>query len=151
MATPAGTDANKDLVRAYTQTVFNDHHTDRAAEFLARDVTWHGGTLGTMDGVDNVAALVRGIIEALPDLTATEQDIIAEGDTVAVRYVVEATHTGTCSGSRRRAAACAGTPSTSIASPTARSSRNGPATTCWPFSSTWGRTPRRGWAEDHDH
>ena len=78
----------------YTQTVFNDHHTDRAAEFLARDVTWHGGTLGTMDGVDNVAAMVRGIIAALPDLTATEQGIIAEGDTVAVRYVVEATHTG---------------------------------------------------------
>ena len=94
MATPAGVEANKNLVRAYTQTVFNDHHTDRAAEFLARDVTWHGGTLGTMDGVDNVAAMVRGIIEALPDLTATEQDIIAEGDTVAVRYVVEATHTG---------------------------------------------------------
>ena len=145
MATPAGIEANKKLVRAYTQTVFNDHHTDRAAEFLARDVTWHGGTLGTMDGVDNVAAMVRGIIDALPDLTATEQDIIAEGDTVAVRYVVEATHKGmTFSGSRRRAAACAGTPSTSIASPTARSSRNGSATTCWQSSSTWGRTPRRG-------
>ena len=94
MATPAGINANKDLVRAYTQTVFNAHHTDRSAEFLARDVTWHGGTLGSMDGVDNVAALVRGILDALPDLTATEQDIIAEGDTVAVRYVVEATHTG---------------------------------------------------------
>jgi predicted ester cyclase len=37
---------------------------------------------------------VRGFIEALPDLTATEQDIVAEWDTVAVRYVVEATHKG---------------------------------------------------------
>ena len=94
MSIPAGIEANKDLVRTYNQTVFNEHRTDRAAEFLARDVKWHGGTLGTMDGVDNIAAMVRGIINALPDLTATEQAMVAEGDTVAVRYVVEATHTG---------------------------------------------------------
>ena len=94
MSTPAEIDANKELVRTYTQTVFNEHHTDRAADFLARDVKWHGGTLGTVEGLDNVAGLVRGFIEALPDLTATEQGIVAEGDTVAVRYVVEATHTG---------------------------------------------------------
>jgi hypothetical protein len=78
MSTPAGIEANKALVRTYTQTVFNDHHTNRAAEFLARDVKWHGGTLGTMDGADHVAGLVRGIIAALPDLTATGQDIVEE-------------------------------------------------------------------------
>jgi predicted ester cyclase len=47
-----------------------------------------------VDGLDNVAALLRGFIDALPDLTATEQGIVAEGDTVAVRLVVEATHKG---------------------------------------------------------
>ena len=87
-------EANKRLVRTYTQTIFNEHHTDRASDFLSRDVKWHGGTLGTAEGVDNVAALVSGFIAALPDLTATEKDIVAEGDTVAVRYVVEATHQG---------------------------------------------------------
>jgi predicted ester cyclase len=98
MATPADADANleanKALVRAYSAIVFNGHQPDRASEFLAPDVKWHGGTLGTVDGVDNVAALVSGIIDGLPDLTATEQDMVAEGDTVAVRYVVEGTHTG---------------------------------------------------------
>jgi steroid delta-isomerase-like uncharacterized protein len=94
MSTLTGIEANKELVRTYTQTVFNEHHTDRASDFLAREVKWHGGTLGTAEGLDNVAALVRGFIDALPDLTATEQDIVAEGDTVAVRYVVEATHKG---------------------------------------------------------
>ena len=87
-------EANKKLVRTYTQTVFNQHHTERASDFLAREVKWHGGTLGTAEGLDNVAALVSGFIAALPDLTATEKDIVAEGDTVAVRYVVEATHKG---------------------------------------------------------
>jgi predicted ester cyclase len=92
MFTLTGIEANKALVRTYTQTGFNEHHTDRASDFLAREVKWHGGTLGTAEGLDNVAALVRGFIDALPDLTATEQDIVAEGDTVAVRYIVEATH-----------------------------------------------------------
>jgi predicted ester cyclase len=87
-------EANKELVRAYTRTVFNEHQTDRASEFLAPEVKWHGGILGTMDGLANVAALLRGFVGALPDLTATEQDLVAEGDTVAVRYVVEATHKG---------------------------------------------------------
>jgi predicted ester cyclase len=94
MSTLTGIEANKELVRTYTQTVFNEHHTDRASDFLAREVKWHGGTLGTAEGLDNVAALVGGFIEALPDLTASEQDIVAEGDTVAVRYIVEATHKG---------------------------------------------------------
>jgi len=87
-------EANKELVRAYTRTVFNEHQTDRASEFLAPEVKWHGGTLGTVDGLANVAAMLRGFVGALPDLTATEQDLVAEGDTVAVRYVVEATHKG---------------------------------------------------------
>ena len=94
MSTATEIEANKKLVRTYTQTVFNQHHTERASDFLALEVKWHGGTLGTAEGVDNVAALVSGFIAALPDLTATEKDIVAEGDTVAVRYVVEATHQG---------------------------------------------------------
>jgi predicted ester cyclase len=93
-ATPAGIEANKELVRTYTQTVFNEHRTDRAADFLAPDVKWHGGTLGTIEGRDNVAVMLVGFIGALPDLRATEQDMVGEGDTVAVRYVVEATQKG---------------------------------------------------------
>jgi len=38
--------------------------------------------------------LLRGFIGALPDLNAQEQDIVAQGDAVAVRFVVEATHQG---------------------------------------------------------
>ena len=94
MSATNGIEANKELVRTYTQTVFNEHRTDRASEFFAPDVEWHGGTLGTVEGADNVAAVVSGFIAALPDLAASEQSIVAEGDTVAVRYVVEATHQG---------------------------------------------------------
>jgi hypothetical protein len=58
MFTLTGIEANKAHVRTYTQTGFNEHHTDRASDFLAGEVKWHGGTLGTAEGLDNVAALV---------------------------------------------------------------------------------------------
>ncbi len=38
--------------------------------------------------------MLRGIIGALPDLNAAEQDLVATGNSVAVRYVVEGTHQG---------------------------------------------------------
>lgn len=87
-------EANKELVRGFIQTVFNNHRTDRAPEFLAPQAKWHGGNLGTVEGAANISGLLQGVIAALPDLKATEQNIVAEGDTVAVRLVVEATHKG---------------------------------------------------------
>jgi len=44
-------------------------------------------------GLENTE-LLRGFIGALPDLHAAEQDLIAAGETVAVRLVVDATHDG---------------------------------------------------------
>jgi len=38
--------------------------------------------------------MLRGIIGALPDLNAAEQDLVATGNSVAVRYVVEGTQQG---------------------------------------------------------
>jgi predicted ester cyclase len=61
-------EANKQIARDYLQLVFNEHRPDRA--------------------------MLTGFIGALPDLHAEEQDIVAEGDTVAVRLVVTATQQG---------------------------------------------------------
>ena len=94
MASEVAIRSNIETVREYTQRVFNEHDPDLASEYLAPEVKWHGGLLGTVEGVANVAEMLRGFIGALPDLHATEQDVVAAGDTVAVRYVVEATHEG---------------------------------------------------------
>jgi predicted ester cyclase len=94
MASPAAVGSNIELVREYTRCVFNEHNPELAAEFVTPDVKWHGGTLGSIEGSDNLVALLRGFIGALPDLNAQEQDIVAAGETVAVRFVVEATHKG---------------------------------------------------------
>ena len=94
MSTPSGAEFNKQLVRTYTQVVFNERQTGRAAEFFAPDVTWHGSTGGTIEGRENVVVLIRAVVGALEGLIATEQDMVSAGDTVAVRYLVEATHSG---------------------------------------------------------
>jgi predicted ester cyclase len=94
MAESPNVASNIEIARDYTRRVFNGHNPDLASEFVTPDVRWHGGTLGTVDGVENLVALLRGFIGALPDLNAQEQDIVAAGDTVALRFVVEATHQG---------------------------------------------------------
>jgi predicted ester cyclase len=58
------------------------------------------GTIGTVNGRDNVAAMIGTFIAALPDLKATEQVVVAEGDYVFVWGVVEGTHRATSSVSR---------------------------------------------------
>lgn len=86
--------SNTEIVSEYTQRVFNEHNPDLSSEYFTPEAKWHGGLLGTVEGVGNVTEMLRGFLGALPDLHAAEQDIVAAGDTVAVRYVVEATHEG---------------------------------------------------------
>jgi predicted ester cyclase len=94
VSTPSYAELNKHLIRTYTKVVFNERQTGRAAEFLGPDVTWHGSTGPTVKGRDNVSALIREVVGALNGLTATEQYMIAEDDTIAVRYLIEATGSG---------------------------------------------------------
>lgn len=94
MAYSAEVGANVEVVREYTRRVFNGHAPELALEYVTPDVKWHGGTLGTIEGAENLVGLLQGFIGALPDLNAQEQDIVADGNTVAVRFVVEATHKG---------------------------------------------------------
>jgi hypothetical protein len=59
------------------------------------------GTIGTVEGRDNVAAVIGRFIAALADLKACEQVVVAEGDYVFVWGVVEGRTGATSSVSRR--------------------------------------------------
>jgi predicted ester cyclase len=87
-------ETNLALAREYTDRVFNAHQPGLAAEYFTSNVKWHGGTLGTIEGPDNVVALLQGFIGGLPDLNAVEEDALAQGDLVAMRFVIDATHGG---------------------------------------------------------
>jgi predicted ester cyclase len=91
---PSPEHVNTLLARAYIGEVFNEHRPDLAPKYLAPEVSWHGGTLGTVVGLSNVTGLLYGIIGGLPDLVATEQDLVADGDTVVMRLTVEGTQLG---------------------------------------------------------
>jgi predicted ester cyclase len=86
--------SNTEIIREYTERVFNEHDPDLASEYFTPEVKGSVGFSGQVEGTENVTQMLRGFIGALPDLHAVEQDVVAGGDTVAVRYVVEATHEG---------------------------------------------------------
>jgi steroid delta-isomerase-like uncharacterized protein len=79
------------IAREFVARVFNEHQPDLAREYVTPDVVWHGGSLGTVSGAENLANLLRTFIGALPDLDAVEQDVIASDDLVMLRLVVTAT------------------------------------------------------------
>jgi steroid delta-isomerase-like uncharacterized protein len=86
--------ANKKVVLAFLQDVLNEHHGDHAASYFTADMTWHGGTVGTVPGRDNVAGLLTSVVQAIPDLQTSVNDVFGQGDKVVVRLVVSGTQTG---------------------------------------------------------
>ena len=90
-STPEGKVA---IAREFVARVFNDHRPELAMEYFTPQMTWHGGSLGSISGAENVTGLLRTFIGALPDLNAVEQDIVASDDLVVMRLVVSATQQG---------------------------------------------------------
>lgn len=85
------TDENKAVARGYfegsKQTVFE--------EFLAPNYVLHlPGTPEPIYGVQGTKQLHVPFFAALPDFQTPVEDVIAEGDKVAVRYTAHATHQG---------------------------------------------------------
>ena len=94
MSATVSTDQRVVAVREFIARVFNERMPERAREYMTPDVVWHGGSLGTVNGIDDMVGLLNQFLGALSGLHAEEQDVIASGDLVAVRLVVSATHTG---------------------------------------------------------
>jgi steroid delta-isomerase-like uncharacterized protein len=94
MSQTVSVDKKAAVARAYVNEVFNGRDAERAREFFTPDVVWHGGALGTISGVDNLVPVLDGFISALTDIQSEVQDVIASDDLVALRLLVNATHTG---------------------------------------------------------
>jgi len=83
---------NKELVRTYLKA-FNDRDRDTLSEVLAEDVVEHGVS-DELRGLDEIMGFLETHFEIFPDYTGTTEAMVAEGDTVVVRYTVSGTHTG---------------------------------------------------------
>ena len=85
---------NKAIVRRFWG-VWEEGNIDLVDELLAPDYVNH--TPATPDqptGPEGVKGVVTMFRSAMPDLRVVIEDMIAEGDKVAVRYTLEGTHDG---------------------------------------------------------
>lgn len=90
---------NKRVVSRYLEEVINGRNLDRADELLAPDFAIdHAGLPGTVRTPAGFKQMIGVFIAGFPDLRATVEEIIGEGDTVAVRLSWRGTHDGEFNG-----------------------------------------------------
>lgn len=90
--TPPTRHGPKDIVRQHF-TAINERDRERVAELHAEDVVVHSAGR-EVEGIEAVLEDWWGQLEAIPDLTDTIDMLVAEDDTVAVRYTTTGTHEG---------------------------------------------------------
>lgn len=98
MTTATTTQENKELVRRALDASFNRRDYEALREALAEDFVGHapselGHDAETQDR-DRLIEEIERNTRAFPDLVHTVEEIIAEGDTVAVRWTARGTHDG---------------------------------------------------------
>lgn len=84
---------NKQLARRFPEEVATNGNVGAIDEICAEDILDHS-PLGEMRGRAELTDQANYLLSAFGDLSATVEDIIAEGDTVAMRVTVRGTHAG---------------------------------------------------------
>ncbi len=87
-------DVNKRLVRRFIADVWNAGNLDAADDLIHPDYA----VCGSVRGVEAVKRNVAAYRAAFPDLEWAVENVVAEGDWVAVRLVLHATHRGEFAG-----------------------------------------------------
>ncbi len=85
---------NKAIIRAYVETIFNQQQVDRADELVAPDYLDHAALPGQAPGLEGAKKKWAMYLAGIPDLRVTVEELVAEGDKVAVRRSYEGTHQG---------------------------------------------------------
>lgn len=104
-----GAIANKALVRRWYDEFINEHNVDALDDLLAPDFASH--FLGENPGKtrDELKLVDGALFAAIPDLRVTVEDMVVEGDRVAVRYSSQGTHQGDALGTPATGKVIAGT------------------------------------------
>jgi len=83
---------NKAIVRRFIQQIFVEGRTEAVDELVAEDFTAH--TWGNAEGRDGLKAAMERVSKGLAEVALTIDDLIAEGDCVAVRVTAHAKQVG---------------------------------------------------------
>ncbi|MDQ4061974.1 MAG: ester cyclase [Pseudomonadota bacterium] len=92
MSDPEQLEANKALVRAYYDALINRCDLGALDRFVAEDYFDH--PTGKRAGVEGVKVQARALHAAFGDFRVTIDDMVAEGDRVAMRGTWAGVHTG---------------------------------------------------------
>lgn len=84
---------NKATIRRVFEEIFNKGNLSIAGEMIAPEWVYHG-PLGEFKGVEGFKQIVGGVRQAFPDVHMTIDDMVAEGDKLAIRFTITGTSKG---------------------------------------------------------
>ena len=86
---------NKAVVRREVEELYNyTGNLDAVEEIFSPDYVSHESTSGEVRGIEVARQVAAAFREAFPDLENTIEDMVAEGDTVVMRFRGSGTHEG---------------------------------------------------------
>jgi steroid delta-isomerase-like uncharacterized protein len=91
-------EVNKAIVRRFVDEILNKHDWDVSDEIVAPDYVRHMPSGQDIHGSEGLKAQVEQANEEWTDLTFIAEDMIAEEDRVAVRFLSRPTHSRTAFG-----------------------------------------------------
>jgi steroid delta-isomerase-like uncharacterized protein len=83
---------NKDLARRSWELV-SQRNPDLLEEVYAADIVWHEPDQD-VQGLEEAKQFYSMYLSAFPDLSATVEDVLAEGDKAVTRWTIRGTHQG---------------------------------------------------------
>jgi predicted ester cyclase len=91
---PGVASVNKEIYRRFCDEVLNGGDFEAAARYLDPVVVSHSPLPGQQPGASGFITAITAMRKAFPDLHAVATHVVAEGDHVAARFQVTATHRG---------------------------------------------------------
>lgn len=82
------------IARRVPEEVATGKNLDLVDEIYAEDCIEHSPFGQDIEGRDAVKEQLQTFLEAFPDFEATVEDVVTEGDTVAMRVTLSGTHEG---------------------------------------------------------
>ena len=90
-----GTAENKAVQRRIIDEVINRKELDLAGELFSEEHELHPEAAGVARGPEGMKQAFAGLHEEFPDIRVEIEDILAEGDMVAIRLTFRGTHAPT--------------------------------------------------------
>lgn len=85
---------NKATIRRFAEEILGGHNISKVYELISDDYVYHGPGGREVRGPEGFMQLAKIGLTGFPDGRYTIDDIVAEGNKVAVRYTRTGTHSG---------------------------------------------------------